>query len=270
MSYLEKRDHELLGAHYMFTVVSSLNIEYFSYNFALFIIWTLYFLAQTTALWQTQTRQPESHWEAPEALPGWPLWPWYVLPKKRQALCIVAAKELVWQLYLHHWFCGARGSDMFWLKMIYCHLIIMHWIYRMNLMTCTISYILHAMWWPISRCDRQHLVTWGINIAIIGWIAAGWWIIPDTYHIGLTVWGPHMGHHSNRVLHTLDVVADNILTGHFRLARPHWNNMARLSCHAKYPNPLQIYGWVICFEINCTWKQMSHRVMFAYWCWSEI
>ena len=75
---------------------------------------------------------------------------------------------------------------------------------------------------------------------------------------------------SYRVLHTLDVVADNSLTGHFRLARPHWNNMARLSCHAKYPNPLQMYGWVICFEINCTWKQMSHRVMFAYRCWSEI
>ena len=74
----------------------------------------------------------------------------------------------------------------------------------------------------------------------------------------------------NRVLHTLDVVADNSLTGHFRLARPHWNNMARLSCHAKYPNRLQMYGWVICFEINCTWKQMSHRVMFAYRWWSEI
>ena len=73
-----------------------------------------------------------------------------------------------------------------------------------------------------------------------------------------------------RVLHTLDVVADNSLTGHFRLARPHWNNMARLSCHAKYPNRLQMYGWVICFEINCTWKQMSHRVMFAYRWWSEI
>ena len=38
-----------------------------------------------------------------------------------------------------------------------------------------------------------------------------------------------------RVLHTLDVAADNCLTGDFRLARPHWNNMARLSCHAKYP-----------------------------------
>ena len=75
-------------------------------------------------------------------------------------------------------------------------------------------------------------------------------------------------HH--RVLHTLDVAADNCLTGDFRLARPHWNNMARLSCHAKYPNPLQMYGWVICFEINCTWKQMSHRVMFAYRCWPEI
>ena len=73
-----------------------------------------------------------------------------------------------------------------------------------------------------------------------------------------------------RVLHTLDVAADNCLTGDFRLARPHWNNMARLSCHAKYPNPLQLYGWVICFEINCTWKQMSHRVMFAYRCWPEI
>ena len=41
----------------------------------------------------------------------------------------------------------------------------------------------------------------------------------------------------NRVLHTLDVAADNGFTTEFRLARPHWKNMAR---------------------------QMSHRVMFAY------
>ena len=73
-----------------------------------------------------------------------------------------------------------------------------------------------------------------------------------------------------RVLHTLDVTADNSLTGDFRLARPHWNNMARLICNAKFHNPLQMYGWVICFEINCTWEQMSHRVMFGYRCWSEI
>ena len=73
-----------------------------------------------------------------------------------------------------------------------------------------------------------------------------------------------------RVLHTLDVAADNDLTGNYRLARPHWNNMARLTCNAKFPNPLQMYGWVICFEINCTWKQMSHRVMFAYRCWPDI
>ena len=83
-------------------------------------------------------------------------------------------------------------------------------------------------------------------------------------HLSESWYMPH------RVLHTLDVAADNCLTGDFRLARPHWNNMARLSCHAKYPNPLQMYGWVICFEINCTWKQMSHRVMFAYRCWPEI
>ena len=74
----------------------------------------------------------------------------------------------------------------------------------------------------------------------------------------------------DRVLHTLNVAADNGLTGHFRLARPHWNNMARLNCNAKFPNPLQMYEWVICFEINCTWKQMSHRVMFAYRWWPEI
>ena len=77
-------------------------------------------------------------------------------------------------------------------------------------------------------------------------------------------------HHNtwlNRVLHTLDVTADNSLTGDFRLARPHWNNMARLICNAKFHNPLQMYGWVICFEINCTWEHMSHRVMFAYRCW---
>ena len=66
------------------------------------------------------------------------------------------------------------------------------------------------------------------------------------------------------VLHTLDVAADNDLTGDFRLARPHWNNMAQLSCIAKFPNPLQMYRWVI-----CTWKQMSHKVMFAYRCWPE-
>ena len=48
------------------------------------------------------------------------------------------------------------------------------------------------------------------------------------------------------------------------------NNMVWLSWHAKYPNSLQMYLWVICFEINCTWKQISHRVMFAYRCRSEI
>ena len=63
----------------------------------------------------------------------------------------------------------------------------------------------------------------------------------------------------HRVLHTLAGAADNGLTRDFRLARPHWNNMARLSWHAKHPNPLQMYGYVICFEINCTWKQMSHN-----------
>ena len=73
-----------------------------------------------------------------------------------------------------------------------------------------------------------------------------------------------------RVLHALDVAADNGITADFRLARPHWNNMARLSCHAKYPNPLQMYGWLICFKINCTWNQMSHKVMFAYRCGLEI
>ena len=47
-------------------------------------------------------------------------------------------------------------------------------------------------------------------------------------------------------------------------------SLSQLSEHAKYPNPLQIYGRVICFEIIRMWKQMSHRVMFAYRCWSEI
>ena len=73
-----------------------------------------------------------------------------------------------------------------------------------------------------------------------------------------------------RVLHTLDVAADNGLTGDFWLARPHWNSMAWLSCNANFPNLLQMYGWVICFEINCTWKQISHRVKFAYLCWPKI
>ena len=77
-------------------------------------------------------------------------------------------------------------------------------------------------------------------------------------------------YNDHRVLHTLDVAADNGITSDFRLTRPHWNNMARLSCHAKYTNPLQMYGWVICFEINCTWKQMFHRVMFTYRCGLEI
>ena len=72
----------------------------------------------------------------------------------------------------------------------------------------------------------------------------------------------------NRVLHTPVSAAD--LTWHFRLAMPHWNSMARLSWHAKYPKPLQIHECAICFEMNCTWKQMSHRVMFDYRLWSEI
>ena len=63
---------------------------------------------------------------------------------------------------------------------------------------------------------------------------------------------PHINKHcpmfSYRVLHTLDVTADNSLTGDFRLARPHWNNMARLICNAKFHNALQMYGWVICFK----------------------
>ena len=54
------------------------------------------------------------------------------------------------------------------------------------------------------------------------------------------------------------------------VARPHWNKMARLSCNAKFTNPLQMYEWVICFEINCTWKQISDRVIFAYRWWLEI
>ena len=74
----------------------------------------------------------------------------------------------------------------------------------------------------------------------------------------------------NRVLRMLAGAADNCLTGNFGLTRPHWNNMVWLSWHTKYPNPLQMYGWVICFEINCTWKQMSHWVMFDYSCCSEI
>ena len=73
----------------------------------------------------------------------------------------------------------------------------------------------------------------------------------------------------NRVLHMLDVVADNGITAAFRLARPHWNNMAWLSYYAKYPNPLQMYGWMIvlksiahgskcpielCLPIDVGWK----------------
>ena len=38
------------------------------------------------------------------------------------------------------------------------------------------------------------------------------------------------------------------------------NNMARLNWHAKYPNPLQIYGWMICFQINCAWNCLSMLV----------
>ena len=91
-------------------------------------------------------------------------------------------------------------------------------------------------------------------------------MINHVYTLPLYYWSYFM----NRALHTLVGVVDNALTGDFRLARPHWNNMARLSWHPKYPNPLQIYGWVICFEINCTWKQISHRVMFVYRCWSEM
>ena len=48
--------------------------------------------------------------------------------------------------------------------------------------------------------------------------------------------------HVYRVLHTPVGAADNGLTGDFRLASSHWNTMARLSWHAKYPNPLQLHG----------------------------
>ena len=68
-----------------------------------------------------------------------------------------------------------------------------------------------------------------------------------------------------RVLQTLAGAADGGLTGNFRWG-PNWNNMAQPSWHAKCPNSLQIYGWVICFEINCTWKQMSH----SYVCLSKL
>ena len=54
------------------------------------------------------------------------------------------------------------------------------------------------------------------------------------------------------------------------LARPHLNNMAQLNWHAKYPKPLQIYGWVICYEINWIWKKIPYRVKFVHWCWSEM
>ena len=59
---------------------------------------------------------------------------------------------------------------------------------------------------------------------------------------------------THRVLHTVDGAAENCLTVDLRFARPDWNNMARLTWHAKYPNPLQMYGWVICFEANCKFK----------------
>ena len=73
-----------------------------------------------------------------------------------------------------------------------------------------------------------------------------------------------------RVFYTLTDIADGGLTGNFRVTRPHWNYISRLSCHSKYPNRLQICGWVIYFEINFTWKQMSHVLIFDYRCWSDI
>ena len=88
--------------------------------------------------------------------------------------------------------------------------------------------------------------------------------------LGVLLQQMDLGTCNYRILHTPVVAADNGLTGDFRLARPHWNNMARLSYNAKFPNPLQMYGWVICFGINCTWKQMSHKVTFAYRWWPEI
>ena len=59
----------------------------------------------------------------------------------------------------------------------------------------------------------------------------------------------------NRVLHTLAGAASPGTSG--------WrgNNMARLSCNAKYPNPLQMYGWDICFEINCTFYVCSSMLI---------
>ena len=71
--------------------------------------------------------------------------------------------------------------------------------------------------------------------------------------------------HVYRVPHTLANAADTGVTRDFWLARPCWNNMTQLSWHAKYPNSLQIYGWVICFPINCALKQMPHRINFVHW-----
>ena len=50
-----------------------------------------------------------------------------------------------------------------------------------------------------------------------------------------------------RVLHTLACCRLWPYWG--PVVRPHWNNIAQPSCHAKYLlHPLQIYGWVICLK----------------------
>ena len=140
---------------------------------------------------------------------------------------------------------------------------------RYNILSPHIPFIPCWSTLPFLRCSYLKNWPWKSKVKVMGEVKV------QSHNVSVTSYRLtsllfHVNLASHRVLHTLDVTADNSLTGDFRLARPHWNNMARLICNAKFHNPLQMYGWVICFEINCTWKQMSHRVMFAYRCWSEI
>ena len=70
----------------------------------------------------------------------------------------------------------------------------------------------------------------------------------DTWRVFLWMWAcesacasvntPSLFMCEHRVLDKLAVTADNcLLLGE----APHWNNMAPFSCHAKYPNTLQMY-----------------------------
>ena len=83
-------------------------------------------------------------------------------------------------------------------------------------------------------------------------------------HTYITACTSYCGLKYIRVFHMLAGIADACPTGD--LAMSHWNDIAKLGKHDKYPSPLQIYrqiyNWVIYFEFEVTWKEITYKVIF--------